>query len=118
MIAIRTFGFKHEDPRDTSAYVLDCRCLPNPHNVAQLKALTGRDKAVQDYLKYVDDFQVLLGRGFLYADCIDGTEDTLWVGCYGGRHRSVAVAEVLATALRDIGREVFVSHPNIPPLPD
>ena len=114
MITIRTFGYKHENPRLTSAFVLDCRGLPNPHAVPELKLLTGLDEVVQHYVaRESEDFQALMFRGGIYAEHIDNTGDTLLIGCHGGRHRSVAVAEILAKHLRNIGLDVSVTHPYI-----
>jgi UPF0042 nucleotide-binding protein len=114
-----SFGYKYGLPVDADL-VVDCRFLPNPHWVPELRPKTGRDHAVRDY--------VLSQRGakeFLdaYAEVLrllaEGYERegkhyvTLAVGCTGGKHRSVAMAEQLAGRLRDDGLEVQVSHRDL-----
>ncbi|MFG2089904.1 MULTISPECIES: RNase adapter RapZ [unclassified Spirillospora] len=114
-----SFGYKYGLPVDADL-VVDCRFLPNPHWVPELRPKTGRDTAVRDY--------VLGQRGakeFLdaYAEVLrllaDGYERegkhyvTLAVGCTGGKHRSVAMAEQIAARLRDEGIEVQVAHRDL-----
>ncbi|GAA4392491.1 RNase adapter RapZ [Actinomadura sp. NPDC048032] len=114
-----SFGYKYGLPVDADL-VVDCRFLPNPHWVPELRPKTGRDAAVRDY--------VLGQRGakeFLdaYAEVLrllaDGYERegkhyvTLAVGCTGGKHRSVAMAEQIAARLRDEGIEVQVAHRDL-----
>ena len=103
-MAVMSFGFKYGVPLDAD-YVLDMRFLPNPFWVPELRPLTGRDQAVADF--------VLAGR--LGPEFVDGVVGwmkpvlagylaegrryvTVAVGCTGGKHRSVAVAEALARA--------------------
>ncbi|WP_254716873.1 RNase adapter RapZ [Actinomadura sp. WMMB 499] len=114
-----SFGYKYGLPVDADL-VVDCRFLPNPHWVPELRPKTGRDVAVRDY--------VLGQRGakeFLeaYTDVLrllaDGYERegkhyvTLAVGCTGGKHRSVAMAEQIAARLRDEGLDVQVAHRDL-----
>ncbi|GGV21754.1 nucleotide-binding protein [Actinomadura cremea] len=114
-----SFGYKYGLPVDADL-VVDCRFLPNPHWVPELRPKTGRDAAVRDY--------VLGQRGakeFLeaYSDVLrllaDGYERegkhyvTLAVGCTGGKHRSVAMAEQIAARLRDEGLDVQVAHRDL-----
>jgi UPF0042 nucleotide-binding protein len=114
-----SFGYKYGLPVDADL-VVDCRFLPNPHWVPELRPKTGRDAAVRDY--------VLGQRGakeFLdaYTEVLrllnDGYERegkhyvTLAVGCTGGKHRSVAMAEQIAARLRDEGIEVQASHRDL-----
>jgi UPF0042 nucleotide-binding protein len=120
-----TFGFKYGLPVDADL-VVDCRFLPNPHWVPELQPLTGQDDAVRDYVLSRPGALDFIAR---YADLlrllIEGYRRegkhyvTLAVGCTGGKHRSVVIAEELARILstdssddldltvvnRDLGRE-------------
>ncbi|KAA0234491.1 MAG: RNase adapter RapZ [Actinobacteria bacterium] len=116
---IMSFGYKHGLPRDVDV-VLDCRFLPNPHWVEELRPLTGLDPAVRDYvlenelttgfLERLDHLLSLLlpayvreGKSYL----------TIAMGCTGGRHRSVAIAEEVARSLDQLGYEPRVTHRDI-----
>ena len=80
MIRIVSFGYKHRKPPKALA-VFDCRDLRNPHNVPQLKALTGLDKAVSDYVRASPAFELLVD----YAISHRGLDEfTLAFGCVGG----------------------------------
>ena len=105
MLTFESFGFKHGVPLDADL-VFDCRFLPNPHFVAGLRSKSGRDKAVVSYMRRFPatrDFTQRLA-GFLryvvphYID--EGKAYlTVAIGCTGGRHRSVYLAEVLKKEL-------------------
>jgi UPF0042 nucleotide-binding protein len=114
-----SFGYKYGLPVDADV-VIDCRLLPNPHWVPELRPLTGVDDAVRDYVfaqpgatEFVDAAMGLLrryeqgyvGEGKHYA--------TIAVGCTGGRHRSVAVAAELAERMRADGVEITLSHRDV-----
>ncbi|MGN6242388.1 MAG: RNase adapter RapZ [Motilibacteraceae bacterium] len=116
---VMSFGFKYGLPVDADL-VVDCRFLPNPHWVPELRPLTGQSEAVADYVlkehggaEFVDKFADVLRlvtAGYLregkrYA--------TLAVGCTGGKHRSVAVAEELGRRLAEQGVEVTVVHRDV-----
>lgn len=100
-IIISSFGYKYGVPQDAS-YVFDVRCLPNPYYVESLKDLTGKDKAVKDYLLKFNETREFLELakkflGFIIPQFLSNVRGQLHVavGCTGGRHRSVAVAEWL-----------------------
>ena len=100
-LIISSFGYKYGVPQDAS-YVFDVRCLPNPYYVESLKDLTGKDDAVKDYLlKFPEtsEFLTLLKKflDFAIPLFLNNVRSQLHVaiGCTGGRHRSVAVAEWL-----------------------
>lgn len=100
-IIVSSFGYKYGVPQDAS-YVFDVRCLPNPYYVETLKDLTGKDDAVKDYLlKFPETSEFLdLVKKFLdfaVPQFLSNVRGQLHVaiGCTGGRHRSVAVAEWL-----------------------
>jgi RNase adapter protein RapZ len=121
-VMVLSFGFKYGLPVDADM-VADCRFLPNPHWIPDLAPLNGLDRSVKDYVmrqpgteefisSYLDVLQVTLSgyerSGKLFM--------TLAVGCTGGKHRSVVIAEELASRLagpwpgvqvahRDLGRE-------------
>ena len=119
LVTVLSFGFKHGLPIDADL-VFDVRFLQNPHYVPSLKALNGRDRAVADYVhadplttpfqeKLTDMARFTLpqyereGKAYL----------NIAIGCTGGRHRSVVVAEDLAEALRRDGYQVATRHRDI-----
>ena len=115
-VSVGSFGFKHGSPRDLDL-VFDVRFLPNPHWVSELRPLTGIDGAVADYVlssdaavEFVDRVDELLA--FLVPHYVDEGKAYLRVGigCTGGRHRSVAIAEELGRRLREAGNDVTVRH--------
>ena len=118
-IFVTSFSFRQGLPRDADL-VLDVRFLRNPHYVAALKPHTGKDRAVGEYIAADPDFAALFdplcgwlkpllpryereGKSYL----------TIAIGCTGGRHRSVYVAERLAEWLRAEGRHVSVAHRDL-----
>jgi UPF0042 nucleotide-binding protein len=114
-----SFGYKYGLPVDADL-VVDCRFLPNPHWVPELRPLNGRDAPVRDYVlsqrgakEFLDAYTEVLR---LLADGYEREGKhyvTLAVGCTGGKHRSVAMTEQLAARLRDEGIEVQVSHRDL-----
>ena len=115
-VNIVTFGFKNGLPRDAD-FVADVRFLHNPHWVPQLRPLTGLDPEVRDYVlasegaaEFVDDYAQLLANVLSHYRAHDKHSVTIAVGCTGGKHRSVAIAEALAERLRRHGMPVRVTH--------
>ena len=116
---VTSFGYKHGLPLDTDL-VIDCRFLPNPHWVEELRPLTGLDEPVRRYVldqeisgAFLDELTSLLEL-LLPAYVTEGKSYlTLALGCTGGRHRSVAIAEEIATRLRDRGFAPKVTHRDI-----
>jgi UPF0042 nucleotide-binding protein len=119
VITLLSFGYKHGIPSDADL-VFDVRCLPNPHFVPALRRRTGRDRAValfmerdestrefmdrlEEYLRYVVPHYIAEGKSYL----------TVAIGCTGGRHRSVMIAERLRRALSGLGARVRVRHRDI-----
>jgi RNase adapter protein RapZ len=120
VITILSFGYKHGVPLDADL-VFDVRCLPNPHFVPTLRRRTGRDRAVvrflerdestrefmdrlEQYLRYVIPCYVAEGKSYL----------TVAIGCTGGRHRSVMIADRLRRGLTDVaGVRLRVRHRDI-----
>jgi UPF0042 nucleotide-binding protein len=116
VVNVVSFGFKHGTPRDADM-VLDVRFLDNPHWVDELRPLTGLDQAVADYV-----FSGPLAKEFMERLCTlldimvpafieDGKRYlTIAIGCTGGRHRSVALAERLAEYLMRFDVRVQIEH--------
>ncbi|MDE3154795.1 MAG: RNase adapter RapZ [Acidobacteriota bacterium] len=120
VLTLLSFGFKHGLPVDADL-VFDVRCLPNPHFVPSLRPRTGRDRSVIrymerdegtrefirrliEYLRYLIPLYVQEGKSYL----------TIAVGCTGGRHRSVMVAESLRGGLEDLsGVRLRLRHRDI-----
>jgi RNase adapter protein RapZ len=120
VVTVLSFGYKHGVPLDADL-VFDVRCLPNPHFVPALRRRTGRDRAVarfmekdastrefidrlEQYLRYVIPFYLAEGKSYL----------TVAIGCTGGRHRSVMIAEHLRKAFAHFeGTRVRVRHRDI-----
>lgn len=119
-IIVRSFGFKHGLPMD-SDMVLDVRFLPNPFYDEDLRPLTGNDKLVADFIcRYPQTFQYLKLEeqllDFLVPQYVSEGKSQLVisVGCTGGQHRSVFVANKLYDYLRTQGYNVEITHRDIP----
>jgi RNase adapter protein RapZ len=118
-LSLVSFGYKHGLPVDADL-VFDARCLPNPHFVEPLRPLTGRERQVVEYVMSFAQARVFLERiqAFLRLTLPLYVQEgkaylTIAVGCTGGRHRSVVLAEELASLLREEGHEVSVRHRDI-----
>ncbi len=115
-VMIQSFGFKHGMPNNAN-FVFDARCLPNPYWQPSLRALTGRDQGVIDFLEHelkvtamfshISDFITQWipcfeqeGRSYL----------TIAIGCTGGQHRSVYLSERLRQHFEAQGRDVLLTH--------
>jgi UPF0042 nucleotide-binding protein len=118
-LAVMSFGFKYGVPLDAD-FVHDLRFLPNPFWVPELRPLTGRDEAVAEFVlsqpgakEFVDDVEHLMHsvvKGFIR----EGRRYvTLALGCTGGKHRSVAIAEQLAERLRTDTVDTFLVHRDL-----
>ncbi len=116
---IMSFGYKHGLPLDTDL-VIDCRFLPNPHWVDELRPLTGLQEAVRDHVldqdvttSFLDSLTSLLEL-LVPAYVAEGKSYlTIAFGCTGGRHRSVAIAEEVASRLRSDGYDPQVTHRDL-----
>ncbi len=119
-VTIMSFGFKYGLPTDADL-VADARFLPNPFWVPELKALTGQDERVRDYVlgqPGASEFISAYARAL--APVLEGYQRenkrhaTIAMGCTGGKHRSVAIAEALAAQLRELpGVAVSVKHRDL-----
>jgi UPF0042 nucleotide-binding protein len=119
VLAVMSFGFKFGVPAEADL-VFDLRFLPNPNFVPRLKALTGHHPRVVAYLRRQPETGVFLGKlKGLLAWVIPRYQRegksylTIAVGCTGGRHRSVMVANALAAGLSGKNRLVRVYHRDV-----
>lgn len=111
-----SFGFKYGTPRDADL-MFDVRFLPNPHWVPELKPYTGLDQPVRDYVLGQSEAKEFLDHLLPLLDLMvpafrrEGKRYlTIAIGCTGGKHRSVTLAEEVARHLRDGGQAVQVNH--------
>jgi UPF0042 nucleotide-binding protein len=117
VVTLLSFGFKHGLPEDADL-AFDVRCLPNPHFVDRLRQLTGRDAAVVRYMRrhkatkdFIDRLASFLTFALPHYVREGKTYLTVAIGCTGGRHRSVMVAEALKRRLRGVpGVRLRVTH--------
>lgn len=123
VVNLLSFGFRHGVPHEVDL-LFDVRFLPNPHFEPHLRPRTGNDREVLEYVLKDERTQSLLERirdllGFLLP-LYDGEGKaylTVGIGCTGGRHRSVAVANALGESLRGAEREVNVGHRDVEEAP-
>ena len=117
-VNVVSFGYKNGIPPE-SDLVFDVRCLPNPFYIDSLRDRTGLDPEVRDYIFRDSAAEELLGR--LSSLCLflvplygnDRAELTIAVGCTGGHHRSVAIAQALADRLAPTEADVSVRHRDL-----
>jgi UPF0042 nucleotide-binding protein len=118
-IAVMSFGFKYGLPLDADI-VLDMRFLPNPYWVPHLRALNGRDEQVASFVlgqpgaaEFIDRAESLL-QTMISGYVREGRRYvTVAIGCTGGKHRSVAMSEALATRLGGESVDTFVVHRDL-----
>ncbi|BCJ61313.1 RNase adapter RapZ [Micromonospora endophytica] len=118
-VTVISFGFKYGLPPDAD-FVLDARFLPNPYWVPELREHTGREEAVSAYVLGQEGADAFVEA---YADLVGATTAgferegkrylTVAVGCTGGKHRSVAIAEELAARLRRAGLAANAQHRDL-----
>ncbi|MCY4370600.1 MAG: RNase adapter RapZ [bacterium] len=118
-LAVTSFGFKSGTPRDLDL-MFDVRFLPNPHWIRELRPLTGRDPAVREHVLSSGDAAGFLDRlrdllSFLIPRYREEGKSyvSIGIGCTGGRHRSVALAEELAGWLSGRGYHATVRHRDV-----
>ncbi|MSN26347.1 MAG: RNase adapter RapZ [Geobacter sp.] len=119
VVEVQSFGFRYGVPLESSI-VMDVRFLPNPFFIPELKAASGLDDAVRDYVidntvtaAFMDYFFPLLDM-LLPAHSQEGKAYlTISIGCTGGRHRSVAIAEATGMHLQQIWPSVRITHRDI-----
>ena len=119
-ILIESFGYKHGLPADAD-FVFDVRCLPNPYWESELRPLNGRDKPVRDFLsakaqvrEMVDDIEGFLKHWIPRYKNFQRSYLTIAIGCTGGQHRSVYIAEALAERLLAVHGSIQTRHHELP----
>lgn len=119
-VNIVSFGFRKGLPSDAD-FVADVRFLPNPHWVPDLRPLTGLDKAVRDHVlssdgagQFLDTYTAMLESVLSLYRAHDKHSVTIAIGCTGGKHRSVAIAEEIGARLRTNRDQVRVTHRDRP----
>lgn len=118
-VEVVSFGYKYGVPMDADI-VFDVRFLPNPFYTPELRDLTGLDQPVSEYVfgypqtgQFVSDFHGLLSK-LIPAYGEEGKARlTVAIGCTGGQHRSVAIAEEMGRLLEDEGYDVGIRHRDI-----
>jgi UPF0042 nucleotide-binding protein len=118
-VQVMSFGHKYGNPGDLEL-LFDVRHLPNPHFVPELKRLSGHDRRVVGFLRSQDEVKETLKR---FTDLLSyllplykregKSYVTVGIGCTGGRHRSVMIANELARALRRAGFDAHASHRDV-----
>jgi UPF0042 nucleotide-binding protein len=118
-VQVHSFGYKHGSPHDVDL-LFDVRHLPNPHFVPELRDLSGHDPRIVRYLRASEEVRETLRR---FTELIDyllplyrregKSYVTIGVGCTGGRHRSVMVANAIARHLRRGGYEAAAVHRDV-----
>jgi RNase adapter protein RapZ len=119
-IVLQSFAFKQGVPQDVD-FMFDARILPNPHWQDELRALTGKDEAVKSWLendqnvvKMTQDIQGFMNTWLPAFKNAQRSYVTIGIGCTGGKHRSVYLAEKLADSLRNEHENVLVHHREMP----
>ena len=118
-VQVMSFGHKYGNPGDLEL-LFDVRHLPNPHFVPELKRLSGHDSRVVKFLRSQDEVKETLKR---FTDLLSyllplykregKSYVTVGIGCTGGRHRSVMIANALARGLRRAGFDAHASHRDV-----
>jgi UPF0042 nucleotide-binding protein len=118
-VNVVSFGYKYGLPADADI-VADCRFLPNPHWIEDLAPLTGQDAPVRDFVlgqpgakEFLDAFTEALHTALAGFEREGKRFLTVAVGCTGGKHRSVAMADQLAARLAETGAGVQVVHRDL-----
>ncbi len=118
-VTVTSFGFKYGVPAEADL-VFDVRFLPNPNFVAALRRLTGREAKVVRYLRRQRDTRAFLEKltdflSFVLPRYLREGKSylTIAVGCTGGRHRSVMIAEALARPIEEMGFSARVNHRDV-----
>lgn len=118
-VTVTSFGYKHGAPAETSL-MFDVRFLPNPYFVEDLRPLSGKDAPVADYVLEMADTKQFLEHATRMIDFLLPRYEaegkaylTIAIGCTGGRHRSVAIAERVAEHVEAGGRRVQIRHRDV-----
>lgn len=118
-VTCMSFGFKHGLPTEADL-AFDVRCLPNPYYIDEMRNLTGLDELVAEYVLNGEETKGFIERTVSLIDymlplyCNEGKSQlVIAIGCTGGHHRSVAIAQYLYNHLLDAGHHVVINHRDI-----
>lgn len=118
-VTVYSFGFKHGAPDDADL-VMDVRFLPNPYYDPKLRTLTGLDAPVRDFVILHEETREFLDKWYALLDCVmpgyvkEGKQQlAIAMGCTGGQHRSVALAEETGEYLKKKGYRVSIAHRDL-----
>jgi RNase adapter protein RapZ len=114
-----SFGYKNGIPRDAD-FVFDLRCLPNPYWKKNLRQYSGKDQPIIDFLskqnsveQMLNDIEHFLERWIPQFEADNRSYLSIAIGCTGGHHRSVFIAEQLAAKFRDANKQVIIRHRDL-----
>ena len=109
-IKFSSFSFKNGPTPQEAGFFLDCRAMRNPHHDLVLRGMTGVDKDVQEFVRCDPKFKSMFDEAWRQAEYTGHVA----FGCHGGRHRSVAMAEILGREMRSVGHDVTIDHLALP----
>jgi UPF0042 nucleotide-binding protein len=119
IVSIVSFGFKYGMPMDCDM-IFDVRFIPNPYYIPELKHKTGMDKEVKDYVMSFSESRTFLNKlvdmvDFLMPQFVKEGKNQLviGIGCTGGKHRSVTIANMLNSSLKQIDASSVLEHRDI-----
>ncbi len=118
-IGVTSFGFKNGVPSDVDL-VFDARFLPNPYHIDELREFTGKDERIKSYVMSFPETSILLDKIMDYLEFVipqyikEGRIQLIvGIGCTGGKHRSVVLAEEITKRLQESGHRAKISHRDI-----
>lgn len=118
-VSVYSFGFKHGAALDADI-VMDVRFLPNPYYDPELRCLTGLDDAVREYVMHQEETDEFLRTWYALLSCVmpgyvkEGKQQlAIAIGCTGGQHRSVALAEATGAYLKKRGYRASIAHRDL-----
>lgn len=118
-IAVLSFGFKYGIPLEADL-LIDVRFMPNPYFIPELKNLNGKDQQVKQFVKRAPETQKFLEKYLSLLEYLIPLYEkegksylTIAVGCTGGRHRSVTIAEDISNHVKKLNRKITLTHRDI-----
>ena len=118
-IAVLSFGFKYGIPLEADL-LIDVRFMPNPYFIPELKNLNGKDEQVKQFVKRAPETQKFLEKYLSLLEYLIPLYEkegksylTIAVGCTGGRHRSVTIAEDISNHIKKLNRKITLTHRDI-----
>jgi len=118
-IAVLSFGFKYGIPLEADL-LIDVRFMPNPYFISELKNLSGKDEQVKQFVKRAPETQKFLEKYLSLLEYLIPLYEkegksylTIAVGCTGGRHRSVTIAEDISNHIKKLNRKITLTHRDI-----